>query len=463
MKKINIKSFWAVLIALAAMVGVSSCSEELGETIFPDVDETLDKTAYTFALDSFIKREFTEPYNMSFLYRMVDTSTDMSYDLVPTSYEKAAEFAVLCKYLWFDVYKELAGEKIVFLKKYSPRIIHLIGSPAYNQTGTIVQGTAEGGKKVTLYEGNSLDVTNINRLNDKFFHTMHHEFGHVLSSAHLYSNDYRLLSNGLYSPFDWQQTPDSVALGRGFITPYSANMIDDDVVEIVSTYLTEPIEQWNQRLAVAAYDWEKKEGLDADTLNAALLSGVSRDIIGYVVGSTSDVDGNDVQYDVQRKVIARDPEDRPILTDGTVVFFGFAPVDTLEDGTPVDRDDLGFTTRSVADSSYVDCTDRLNFTHAASQTGAEILNQKWNMIRDWLKEFFELDFVALRNEVQRRQYVTETDEQGNDLQNEDGSYVFKRRPDGSYYNRLTYPTGDPEFPTLMDKLMNQINELKKLK
>lgn len=463
MKKINIKSFWAALIALAAMVGVSSCSEELGETIFPDVDETLDKSAYTFAIDSFIKREFTEPYNMAFYYRMVDTSSDMSYNLVPTSYEKAAEFAVLCKYLWFDVYKELAGEKEVFLKKYSPRIIHLIGSPAYNNTGTIVQGTAEGGKKVTLYEGNTLEVENIDRLNDKFFHTMHHEFGHVLSASHLYSNDYRLLSNGLYSPFDWQQTPDSVALGRGFITPYSANMIDDDVVEILSTYLTETNEMWNQRMAVAAYDWEKKEGLDADTLVNALVNGVSRDILGYITNAVTNVDGGDAQYDVQRKVIARDLEDRPILTDGTVVFLGTAPVDTLEDGTPFDRDDFGFTTRSVADSSYVNCEGRLNFTHAANQTGAEILNQKWNMINDWLKEYFQLDFVALRNEVQRRQYMTEQDAQGNDLKNEDGSYVFKRRPDGRYYNRLTYPTGDPQYPTLMDKLMSQIEELKKLK
>lgn len=89
--------------------------------------------------------------------------------------------ARLVKYLWFDVYGTVVGEE--FLKENGPRIIHLIGSPAYNPiSGTIVLGTAEGDIKVTLYSCNDLDPTNIDMMNEYYFKTMHHEFAPHLTS-----------------------------------------------------------------------------------------------------------------------------------------------------------------------------------------------------------------------------------------------------------------------------------------
>ena len=63
--------------------------------------------------------------------------------------------AIIVKYLWFDAYNEVAGQD--FIKTNVPRVITLIGSPAYENTGTMVLGTAEGGYKVTLYMVNNLD------------------------------------------------------------------------------------------------------------------------------------------------------------------------------------------------------------------------------------------------------------------------------------------------------------------
>lgn len=470
MKKISIKYLSAACMAFAVFFGVTSCSDELGATIFPDVDETLDPNSYTYALDAYVKHEYNEPYNISFLYKMQDISSDMNYNLIPCSYEKSIDFAVLNKYLWFDVYAQLAGEKEVFLKKYSPRILHIIGSPAVNpSTGTIKLGEAEGGKKITLYRGNGMNTTDVDQLNEYYFKTMHHEFGHILHQNHLYPNDYRLFNNGQYAPQDWQNTPDSVALGRGFITPYASNTVDDDVVELFANYIVKDDATWAQMMEVAKFDWEKHEGVAADTVKNCLANGVSRDIIGYVIDTTTDVEGNETQYNVQRKTISRDANDRPVLSDGTVIFLGQAPVDTLrdengeiiytgkldKDKNPIPstqiRDDYGWTTRSMVDSSYVDVTGKLVFTHASGKIGYELLQQKFTMIKNWLKEFYALDLDELHKEVQRREYLTATDEEGNE--------VFVLDSKGRYINRLSAPYTDADgtyYAQFIDYLRSQV-------
>lgn len=46
------------------------------------------------------------------------------------------------------------------MKTYSPRVMQLVGSAAYDSQSSIVMGTAEGGLKVTLYNVNIIDVDN---------------------------------------------------------------------------------------------------------------------------------------------------------------------------------------------------------------------------------------------------------------------------------------------------------------
>lgn len=140
-----------LLLAFMAFItaGFVSCSDDdLGKTIFDTTDYPLDRTAYTFPLDTFIKKNFLEPYNLKFIYRMEDIGSDLQKNLVPANYEKSVELAVLSKYLWYDVYQKIAGDE--FIKANSPRIIHVIGSPSYNPTdGTETLGTAEGGLKIS--------------------------------------------------------------------------------------------------------------------------------------------------------------------------------------------------------------------------------------------------------------------------------------------------------------------------
>ena len=69
MKKIQYYISALLLVAVAAM-SLSSCSEDkLGPSIFPDVDETLDPSSYTYKLDKFLKENYLEKYNLTYQHQ----------------------------------------------------------------------------------------------------------------------------------------------------------------------------------------------------------------------------------------------------------------------------------------------------------------------------------------------------------------------------------------------------------
>ena len=95
MKKIRYYISALLLVAVTAM-SLTSCGEDkLGPTIFPDVDETLDPQSYTYQLDKFLKENYLDKYNLTFLYKMPDISTNMNYNLVPAEYSNSIDLAVL--------------------------------------------------------------------------------------------------------------------------------------------------------------------------------------------------------------------------------------------------------------------------------------------------------------------------------------------------------------------------------
>ena len=106
------------LLAMIAFVGMVSCNkDEFTPSIYDTTDYPLDQTLSTFPIDSFVKREYLQPYNVKFIYRMEDVGSDMDKNLTPAPYEKSVELAALTKWLWFDCYATLADEHEVFLKK----------------------------------------------------------------------------------------------------------------------------------------------------------------------------------------------------------------------------------------------------------------------------------------------------------------------------------------------------------
>ena len=256
--KMNIKNrlFTIAAAALLTLGVTTSCSDDdFGPSIFDTEEHWLDKTSVTFPLDTFCIKNFREPYNLRYVYKMEDIGSDMQKNLVPAKYEKSKELAVLAKYLWYESYETCAGQE--FLKIYSPRIIHVIGSKSYNPvSGTETLGEAEGGLKITLYGANDLDVNDINKLNENFFKTMHHEFSHILHQTKTYPTEFQLLSPSWYSSTGWQDRYDPVCNSFGCVTNYASSETREDFAETIANYITKTDEQWDSLIYYAGRNWE---------------------------------------------------------------------------------------------------------------------------------------------------------------------------------------------------------------
>ncbi len=229
------------MLSLSAGVGLVSCSNNDPDsaTIFPVDSPQRD------AFDLWLQKNYTSPYNIDFKYKMEDIESDYSYTLVPADSAKSAKLAILVKYLWLDSYAEVMGQD--FVKSYVPRVIHLVGSPAYNSNGTMVLGTAEGGLKVTLYMVNSLTdevLTNYATMTSYYFHTMHHEFTHILNQKKPYDTSFNKITESGYVSGNWYQVEDSEAHGKGFVTPYAMSEGTEDFAEMLSVYITYSAAQW---------------------------------------------------------------------------------------------------------------------------------------------------------------------------------------------------------------------------
>ena len=242
------KYILSIMLGLVATLGFVSCSDDEPNdtTIYPTASPARDN------LDQWLIKNYTNPYNVEFQYKMKDIESNMTYNLVPADSAKAAKLAIIVKYLWFDAYSETVGN--TFIKENVPRVIMLVGSPAYNSNGTFVLGTAEGGLKVTLYMVNSLTdemLKNYADLNDYYFHTMHHEFTHILNQKVAYDTSFDEITAGKYISGDWYSISDTQARKMGFVTAYAMSEAKEDFAEMLSVYVTSSEATWQQILDTA--------------------------------------------------------------------------------------------------------------------------------------------------------------------------------------------------------------------
>lgn len=409
---------YALMLAMSSFAVFTSCSDdEFGDTIFPEVSDVLDRSSATFPLDTFLVENYLNPYNMKFTYRLEDTEVDMNYNLSPASYDKALDMAVLTKYLWYDVYETIIANSTsevadkFFMKRYGPKMIMLVGSPAINESsGTEDRGLAEGGVKITLYAVNELDETNMAELNNLFFRTMHHEFNHILNQNIAFSDEFKDISSGSYDPMNWQEKQDIAARTSGFITAYASKDYNEDFVELVANYIIVTADQWEQYMVDATRGYEEVD-IDAKDINTALLDGT------YIttISTTEDVGGNPSLYKILRYTVSRDENGTPILDEqGNLIYI---------------------------DSDAID--------------GRAIIEQKLEMCREYMLDYFGIDMDELRQAVLSRMYVT--DASGQPVVDE-----IKENGEIVYENKLISPTVSDPAQTVMDSLRYQVTRFESL-
>lgn len=244
-----------LLFAAVSLICACSSDDPSSESIFNT--NSPERTDF----DKWLLTNYTNPYNIQFNYLYNDKLSDNYYNVIPAGAGNSKAMAILLKHVWLDAYTEVAGAD--FVKSNAFRVIQLIGSPEYDGQGSIVLGTAEGGIQVTLFRINELDLNHIyvNQdspyrskdalpldLNYWYFHTMHHEFCHILTQKKDYSTDFQAISSGKYHSSDWINVKDADAPKEGFVTGYASGEYNEDFAEVYSNYVTSSDSAWQQIL-----------------------------------------------------------------------------------------------------------------------------------------------------------------------------------------------------------------------
>ena len=272
------------LALLLPLVGaLSSCSKDTpsGATIFP----TTPVARNTF--ERWLLKNYTNPYNIDFQYKLKDGETDLTYNLVPADSAKTAKLAMITKFLWFDAYNEVVGPD--FLKESAPRIIVAVGSSAYTRQRTEVVGSAEGGYKVTLNKINALTdelLHDYSAMTQYYFHTMHHAFTHLLNTRKPYNPAFDLVTQSGYVSGNWLNVSTRDAHRAGFVSPYAMMNGAEDFAEMLSFYVTYTPQAWqaildeagtrganliNQKLTLIKEYTQSSWGLDLDQLRDVVI------------------------------------------------------------------------------------------------------------------------------------------------------------------------------------------------
>lgn len=249
----NMKKYIYYILCLGLFIAMQfSCSEDDLSSTSVIPDDKSEKNEF----DKWIEANYIIPYNIDFKYRFDDKESDMNYNLEPANKKKAIRMAKMIQHLVLGTYDEHTGSRD-FIRAYYPKILFMVGSPAYNNNGTIVLATAENGYKITINNVNYITLADITeadivQFNRYYFKTLHHEFAHILHQTKPYSPSFKEISGASYVQDSWNtKYTDQSSLLDGFITAYASKAQDEDFVELYSVYITSTEEQWKNKLVQA--------------------------------------------------------------------------------------------------------------------------------------------------------------------------------------------------------------------
>jgi len=227
------------------------------------------------AIDQWVYDSLTVPYNISVKYKwdQGELQADFSNTLVPPKEEKVIPLMSSIKKAWLTPYVDEAG--ILFFKNISPKFFILVGSPAF-ENGAQKLGTAEGGRKVTLYAVNDFRVKGMPgyQLSDsqtviQMFWVINHEYTHILDQNIKVPVEFSQSSASVYTS-DWLNVTYQDAINEGFISQYAISGAVDDWAETVSLMLVRGAAWFNDLVNSINYTGTTPNGTTAEVARARL-------------------------------------------------------------------------------------------------------------------------------------------------------------------------------------------------
>lgn len=258
MKKLSYLLFTALLL------GITACSDDELDTdkSLINLEQKEQQTQENKTkFDEYLEKIYTQPYNIEYHYRLRGSDKDIKYTTTPASLEKSIEMANLIKYMCLDAYEKVAPKG--FLRANFPKKITIVGSPAYDDNGNIVGGTAEGGMKIILYDVNNMDINKLDLLFTDYLRIIYHEFTHILHQKVDYSKSFKDVTSQDYLGGSWPTSvtkkrdeskdeflarKDVETVQKGFVSGYARSDYNEDFVETLGYYLTYNDAQWTALL-----------------------------------------------------------------------------------------------------------------------------------------------------------------------------------------------------------------------
>jgi len=242
------KKIYLLLLISSVLFSFYSCEQEddLRDESVVAIDQPFQNE-----LDLWIYENLTKPYNVEVKYKWDDGEVMNDFHVTPPKMEKAKDFLEAYLNLWIKPYEEesVAGDNPEFIYKYMPKLLVLVGTPQFNADGTATMGLAEGGRKVTIFDVDNFAEVTVsswdtpesiaNRRRDAMrtaFHTLHHEFAHIMHQTKFYPDEFKEICKGDYTG-NWMDVYPNEANLKGFITPYSMLNENEDFVELVAGLL----------------------------------------------------------------------------------------------------------------------------------------------------------------------------------------------------------------------------------
>lgn len=248
MKKIS-----RILVLVLGILSLAACSDDpiSQESIFSQ-EENYPPTEF----DLWLQRNYLEPYNIRFEYRMPDRETSYSYWVSPPDVDKSLMIAKVIKYTTLEAMVEMMSsddesvDPALFVKTYFPKLIVIVGSFEISSSGVTALASAENGLQINILGANFFTWENDA---ERIAGTMLHEFTHILDGTYAVPAEFKDITTSDYVGNRYSSLTED-PLQKGFVSNYARSSYAEDIAETGGRLVTLSREEWEEMFERAGSD-----------------------------------------------------------------------------------------------------------------------------------------------------------------------------------------------------------------
>lgn len=183
--------------------------------------------------DSWLQRNYVEPYNVRFEYRMPDRETSFNYWVSPPNIKESIMIAKLIKFTTLEAMVEMMSsgdeteDPALFVKSYFPKVLFLVGSFEISSSGSTALASAENGLQINILGVNFFEY---HKDAERIAGTMLHEFTHILDGIHGSPAEFKDITLSDYVGDRYTSLTDD-PYQKGFVSNYARSHYSEDVAE----------------------------------------------------------------------------------------------------------------------------------------------------------------------------------------------------------------------------------------